>query len=224
MSACLKMGNFPLVDHHIANEKVLKAHTHTLSPCLPYIQGCIPWLPISTWPSVGVNLPLNWRRWTHFPIFEGNIYSFFPPTSKKRAFTCFKCNFLHSFPTIQFWKYPFVTAFQLSATRSQLAIPQTACVAGLFPLRRRLGPGHWSQLLKSESPVHMTNFWNLRKRRWYFSRVCTTKQTVLKCSPRLRSKKPFPPRYGLPVFKNYPRTCSNTCAGPVFWYFPDDEP
>ena len=37
MSACLKMGNFPLVDHHIANEKVLKAHTHTLSPCLPYV-------------------------------------------------------------------------------------------------------------------------------------------------------------------------------------------
>jgi hypothetical protein len=34
----------------------------------------------------------------------------------------------------------------------------------------------------------------------------------------------FPPRYGLPVFKNYPWTCSNTCAGPVFWYFPDDEP
>ena len=34
--------------------------------------------------------------------------------------------------------------------------------------------------------------------------------------------------YGLPedfctVFKHYPSTCSSTCAGQAFWYFPDDE-
>jgi len=31
--------------------------------------------------------------------------------------------------------------------------------------------------------------------------------------------------YGLPArFKYYPSTCSKTCAGPLFWYLPDDEP
>ena len=30
-------------------------------------------------------------------------------------------------------------------------------------------------------------------------------------------------KWRLNMFKHYPSTCSNTCTGPVFWYFPDDE-
>ena len=47
-----------------------------------------------------INMAISWGQFpielekvAHFPIFEGNIYSFFPPHLQKRAFTCFKCIF-----------------------------------------------------------------------------------------------------------------------------------
>ena len=57
MSACLKMGNFPLVDHHIANEKVLKAHTHTI----PMLAICLGMHPMAS----HINMAISWGQ---FPI------------------------------------------------------------------------------------------------------------------------------------------------------------
>lgn len=56
MLVCLKMGNFPLVDHHIANENVLKAHTHTHTiPMLAIYLGMHPM-------ASHINMAISWGQ------------------------------------------------------------------------------------------------------------------------------------------------------------------
>ena len=52
----------------------------------------------------------------------------------------------------------------------------------------------------------------------YHITYCNTNNTARRCVLPGRFK------WRLNMFRHYPSTCSNTCAGPVFWDFPDQEP